>query len=98
MSSQQAAPEQALPQEQAKKSSGEPSPAHAYKLTSDAFGVENPPKDWADMAFLVPHECIRRQMAMMVQSANALPEELKQDELWKATLFAKWYTEFFFGM
>ena len=33
---------------------------------------------------------------MMLQSVNALPESPADNELWKATLFAKWYCEFLF--
>ena len=29
-------------------------------ITSDYFTKENPPKDWADVSFLIPHEAIRR--------------------------------------
>lgn len=68
----------------------------ATNLTSDVYHEENLPMDWADMCLLIPHEAIRRQMTMMVQSAAALPDDPSPDEFWKATLFAKWYIEFFF--
>lgn len=48
------------------------------------------------MGLLIPHEAIRRQMSMMVQSANAMPDSPADNELWKATLFAKWYCDYFF--
>ena len=71
-------------------------PVIAANLTSDVYNEANPPMDWADMSLLVPHEAIRRQMAMMVWSAAALPDKPSVDELWKATLFAKWYIDYFF--
>ncbi|KAL7524257.1 hypothetical protein ACHAXR_001858, partial [Thalassiosira sp. AJA248-18] len=71
-------------------------PANVTKLTSEVFNANFPPKDWADMGLLIPHEAIRRQMSMMVQSANAMPDSPANNELWKATLFAKWYCDYFF--
>lgn len=52
--------------------------------------------DWADAGFLIPHEAIRRQMAMMTQSAVAMPDEPAATEAWKITLFAKWYIDYFY--
>ncbi|KAL7543032.1 hypothetical protein ACHAWF_007311, partial [Thalassiosira exigua] len=75
---------------------GNDCPANVTKLTSDVFGPTNPPKDWADLGLLIPHEGIRRQMTMMVQSASALPDDLSPNEAWKAELFAKWYVEYFY--
>ena len=68
----------------------------AANLTSVVFNEENPPLDWADLCLLIPHEAIRCQMAMMAQSAAALPDDPSKNEQWKATLFAKWYIEYFF--
>lgn len=68
----------------------------AANLTSDVYNEENPPMDWADMSLLMPHEAIRSQMAMMVQSAAALPDDPSANEAWKVTLFAKWYIDYFF--
>lgn len=75
---------------------GKDCPAIVNKLTSEVFNAGFPPMDWADMGLLIPHEAIRRQLTMMVQSVNALPDSPADNELWKATLFAKWYCEFFF--
>ncbi|KAL3771211.1 hypothetical protein ACHAWU_010298 [Discostella pseudostelligera] len=68
----------------------------AANLTSDVYTEENPPMDWADMCLLMPHEAIRSQMTMMVQSAAALPDDPSANEAWKVTLFAKWYIDYFF--
>lgn len=75
---------------------GEACPANVEKLTSEVFNEKNPPRDWADIGLLIPHEAIRRQMTMMVQSANAMPDDPAEDELWKATLFARWYIDYLF--
>ncbi|KAL3808372.1 hypothetical protein ACHAXA_005343 [Cyclostephanos tholiformis] len=66
------------------------------KLSSEVFNSDFPPVDWADMSLLGPHEAIRRQMTMMTRSVRAIPDDPAEDELWKVTLFARWYTEYFF--
>ncbi|KAL9181720.1 hypothetical protein ACHAXT_012063 [Thalassiosira profunda] len=71
-------------------------PAVAGKLTSDVFGPDYPPVDWADCGLLIPHEAIRRQMSMLVQSVTALPDDPAAGERWKVVLFAKWYVRYFF--
>eukprot|EP00339_Tiarina_fusa_P021224 CAMPEP_0117076858 /NCGR_PEP_ID=MMETSP0472-20121206/54177_1 /TAXON_ID=693140 ORGANISM="Tiarina fusus, Strain LIS" /NCGR_SAMPLE_ID=MMETSP0472 /ASSEMBLY_ACC=CAM_ASM_000603 /LENGTH=48 /DNA_ID= /DNA_START= /DNA_END= /DNA_ORIENTATION= len=38
------------------------------KLTSQIFNTENPPKDWADVGLLIPHEPIRHQQQYMLKS------------------------------
>lgn len=70
--------------------------ANVDKLTSDVFHEDFPPLDWADLGLLIPHEAIRRQMAMMVQSVGAMPDIPADNELWKVTLFAKWFCDYFF--
>lgn len=72
------------------------SPFIVENLTSDVFNEDNPPMDWADAGLLIPHEAIRRQMAMMTQSAAAMPDEPVATEGWKLTLFAKWYIDYFY--
>lgn len=66
------------------------------KLTSEVFSTENPPLDWADAGLLIPHEAIRRQMTMMVQSVNAMADSPEDKEAWKLTLFSKWYIEYLY--
>ena len=66
------------------------------KLNSDFFNEDNPPVDWADTSLLIPHEAIRHQMKMMVQSVQAIPDNLEYDEAWKVTLFSKWYIDYFY--
>ena len=66
------------------------------KLTSEVFTEENPPTDWADAGLLIPHEAIRRQMTMMAQSVNAMPDSPDDKEAWKLTLFSKWYVDYFY--
>ncbi|KAK1736421.1 hypothetical protein QTG54_013021 [Skeletonema marinoi] len=66
------------------------------KLTSEVFSTENPPLDWADAGLLIPHEAIRRQMAMMLQSVNAMSDSPEDKEAWKLTLFSKWYIEYLY--
>lgn len=66
------------------------------KLTSEVFNEENTPMDWADASLLIPHEAIRRQMNMMVQSVTAMPDSPEDKEAWKITLFSKWYIEYFY--
>ena len=66
------------------------------KLTSEVFNEANPPVDWADAGLLIPHEAIRRQMTMMIQSVNAMSDSPEDKEAWKLTLFSKWYIEYFY--
>ena len=47
-------------------------------------------------SLLVPHEAIRRQMAMMARSVEAIPDDPAEDELWKLAHFAQWYIDYFF--
>mmetsp|Transcript_29059 Transcript_29059/g.61849 ORF Transcript_29059/g.61849 Transcript_29059/m.61849 type:complete len:290 (-) Transcript_29059:99-968(-) len=70
--------------------------AKVDKLTSDVYGKDHPPMDWADVSLLIPHEAIRRQMSKMVQSIDAMPDSPMENESWKVTLFAEWYIEYFF--
>jgi hypothetical protein len=70
-------------------------PVNVEKLTSEVFSTENPPKDWADLTFLTPHEALRREMSAMVVSVDALTPG---GESWKVLLFAKWYSEAFYVM
>ena len=51
--------------------------------------------DWADAGLLIPHEAIRRQMKMMVQSVNAMPDD-SPPEAWKITLFSQWFIDYFY--
>lgn len=67
------------------------------KLTSDVYTTTNPPQDWADVAFLVPHEAIRYEMKAMVGSVEALHAS-KDDETapWKALYFSQWFVDYFY--
>ena len=45
------------------------------QITSSLYGPDSPPKDWADISFLVPHEAIRREMAAMSKSITKLNDD-----------------------
>ena len=70
---------------------------HLDKLTSDVFGVTNPPKDWADVSLLVPHETLRREMEFMVNGINKLNERIHDETLqdWQAVWFCEWIIDYF---
>ncbi|KAL3927800.1 MAG: hypothetical protein SGBAC_012925, partial [Bacillariaceae sp.] len=67
------------------------------KLTSDVFGPENPPKDWADASLLVPHEALRMEMNCMIKSVDKLSELAKQTTMqeWQVVYFCEWYLDVF---
>lgn len=65
------------------------------KLTSSAFTAVNPPMDWCDSSFLIPHEALRREMQAMLKSVEALDPKAPGDELWKARNFCDWYINSF---
>ncbi|CAJ1945200.1 unnamed protein product [Cylindrotheca closterium] len=67
------------------------------KLTSDVFGPENPPKDWADASLLVPHEALRMEMNCMIQSVDKLSELTKSNTMqsWQVVYFCEWYLDVF---
>jgi len=68
-------------------------------ITSDYFTKENPPKDWADVSFLIPHEAIRREMHAMVKSVEALnPSGYSESEAWRVLYFSEWYVDTFMVM
>jgi hypothetical protein len=72
------------------------------KLTSRVYGVHNPPRDWADVAFLIPHEAVRRELMAMCRSIDQLVR-LAADEAdtrethkavhegWRAVYFCEWF-------
>jgi hemerythrin-like domain-containing protein len=66
-------------------------------LTSEVFGKDNPPKDWADVGLLVPHECIRREMQHMLKSVDQLSRRLETNTIqaWQAVYFCEWYVDIF---
>ena len=68
------------------------------KLTSAVYGVENPPRDWADCSLLIPHEMLRHEMKAMMASVEALEEYSSQADAWKALYFAEWYVESFYPL
>lgn len=70
---------------------------HLDKLTSDVFGVTNPPQDWADVSLLVPHETLRREMEFMLNGVNKLTERIKDESLqdWQAVYFCEWIIDCF---
>jgi hypothetical protein len=63
------------------------------KLTSSVFGKDNPPKDWADISLLVPHETIRREEQAMLTSIDKLLELSKSKSVksWQVLYFCEWY-------
>lgn len=64
------------------------------KLTSSVVTTENPPKDWADVSFLVPHEAIRREMTAMCKSIDKINEG--GCALWQTVYFCEWFSDSFF--
>jgi hypothetical protein len=67
------------------------------KLTSDVFGVDFPPTDWADMGLLIPHECIRQEMHHMLASVDSLNRGVAQKTIqpWQALYFCEWIVDTF---
>eukprot|EP00339_Tiarina_fusa_P002570 CAMPEP_0117002788 /NCGR_PEP_ID=MMETSP0472-20121206/4331_1 /TAXON_ID=693140 ORGANISM="Tiarina fusus, Strain LIS" /NCGR_SAMPLE_ID=MMETSP0472 /ASSEMBLY_ACC=CAM_ASM_000603 /LENGTH=297 /DNA_ID=CAMNT_0004703233 /DNA_START=73 /DNA_END=967 /DNA_ORIENTATION=+ len=67
------------------------------KLTSEVFNTENPPKDWADVGLLIPHETIRHQQHHMLKSVGRLAELVDQKTLqpWQVLYFCEWYVDIF---
>jgi len=67
------------------------------KLTSDVFGPENPPRDWADASLLVPHEALRMEMNCMIKSVDKLSELSKSNAMqsWQVVYFCEWYLDVF---
>mmetsp|Transcript_20404 Transcript_20404/g.30278 ORF Transcript_20404/g.30278 Transcript_20404/m.30278 type:complete len:361 (+) Transcript_20404:169-1251(+) len=80
------------------------------ELTSAVFNTEKAPEDWCDLAFLLPHEAIRREMTAMYDSIEALfvasTSENKSnnrsrlqnnddDDSWKVLYFAEWFVDVF---
>lgn len=51
------------------------------QLTSDVYGPDHLPKDWADMALLVPHETMRREMQRLLKSIDKLSDRLKDHSI-----------------
>jgi hypothetical protein len=66
-------------------------------FTSEVYGPKNPPKDWADVSLLVPHETIRREMDRMTASVDKLASRLgdKSYEPWHAVYFCEWFVDVF---
>ncbi len=64
-------------------------------LTSSIFGKDNPPKDWADISLLIPHECIRREEKAMLASIDKLHEliQAKKEKSWQVLYFCQWFIE-----
>ena len=76
------------------------------KLTSSVYGVHNPPRDWADIAFLIPHEAIRHELTAMCRSIDQLVLGSETAALnttdngtqktvcegWQAVYFCEWFT------
>lgn len=78
-----------------KTTTPEPSLAKVDQLTSTAYSAANPPKDWQDTVFLVPHEWLRREMMALQKSVEALDEKPTKEDNWKVLNLAKWLKEVF---
>ncbi|KAI2504697.1 Hemerythrin HHE cation binding domain [Fragilaria crotonensis] len=76
--------------------------SNSEKLTSSVYGVHNPPQDWADVALLIPHEAIRRELTAMCRSVDQLVYLFVNDEDtrethkalhegWRAVYFCEWF-------
>lgn len=67
------------------------------RLTSEVYGVENPPRDWADVGLLIPHECIRREMHHMLNGIDKLIRRIEQGRLkpWHVLYFCEWFIDVF---
>jgi hemerythrin superfamily protein len=68
------------------------------KLTSEAYSLKNPPKDWADTVLLYPHEAIRHQMMALVKNVAALKADEESNNSWKTVYFCKWLVQYFYVM
>ena len=66
-------------------------------ITSEIFGVDNPPLDWADVSLLVPHELLRREMQHLSKSVDKLAENAANGTIqpWQAVYFSDWYLDYF---
>jgi hemerythrin-like domain-containing protein len=66
-------------------------------ITSEVYGPQNLPKDWADVSLLIPHECIRREMQHMLASIDKLCELSSKGESivqpWKTLYFCEWFVD-----
>jgi len=65
------------------------------KITSNLYGPSNPPMDWADITFLIPHEAIRREIAAMSKSITKLNDngDSSSFEPWQAVYFCEWFVD-----
>lgn len=70
-------------------------PVVASKVTSEVYTEDAPPRDWADIGLLIPHEAIRREMTAMEKSVESLPGKLDKKTAWKGNLFSTWYIDYF---
>jgi len=71
-------------------------PVVVSEVTSEVYSEDSPPRDWADIGLLIPHEAIRREMTGMERSVDAMPESLDATSAWKGKYFARWYIEYFY--
>lgn len=71
-------------------------PVVVSMVTSEVYSEDDPPRDWADIGLLVPHEAIRREMAAMENSVASLPAELSKASSWKGLYFSQWYVDYFY--
>jgi len=68
------------------------------KITSEEYGPERPPNDWADTALLIPHESLRREISCMRASIDKLVamvvgEEDREVQNWQIQFFCEWVVE-----
>jgi len=66
------------------------SPFISSGLSSEVYNSKNPPKDWADVALLVPHEGLRRELSAMLTSVEALDGN---SQSWQILFFAEWFVD-----
>lgn len=68
------------------------------RVTSPVISVKHPPKDWADVVMLVPHEAVRRECAAMAKSTDKLAANVAADEYqdWQGVLLAEWFVNHFY--
>lgn len=74
------------------------SPYRVEELTSAVYTMKNPPQDWCDISFLIPHEAIRHELAALYDSIDALDGSTAIRHSWKTLYFAKWFVNVFCPM
>lgn len=75
-----------------------PNPEVAFvrieQLSSSVYGESNPPKDWADITLLIPHEALRGELAKGCNSIDQLVSNNSSGSPWQVVYFCEWVVDF----